>query len=299
MNCPQCGNVLPDSATICPRCATAIRPASFSYLPPGTPPWPTMVPPGLFYASGALVQPAQQGVSVPTAQSAVKPKRSALGMFVIVALFILSPLVGVGATLGTLWSNGEFPVHSIQVKGGPIKITPVPVSPTPAASGQLPTPSSFQKTTSTELGVALQYPADWIEDSPQSNSSLVFVSFHPQQQLGIEFVVQHLSSDNSATIGSTTQLNQAILSDFSKSQGIHNFHGIAAASPQRTIGGVPWDEQDGAFTNDSGDAFHLVIISVQHNKLYYSIYFFVPNVVFDEAMQKYFQPMLDSFQFTS
>ena len=42
---------------------------------------------------------------------------------------------------------------------------------------------------------------------------------------------------------------------------------------------------------------HFATISVQHNKLYYTILLLIPDVYYDEAMQKYIQPMLDSLQF--
>ncbi len=45
--------------------------------------------------------------------------------------------------------------------------------------------------------------------------------------------------------------------------------------------------------------FHLTTIAVQHNQLYYDILYYAPAIVYNEAMQKYFQPMLDSIQFQS
>jgi hypothetical protein len=40
-----------------------------------------------------------------------------------------------------------------------------------------------------------------------------------------------------------------------------------------------------------------ITISVQHKKLYYTIVLLIPNIYYDEAMQKYIQPMFDSLQF--
>ena len=60
-----------------------------------------------------------------------------------------------------------------------------------------------------------------------------------------------------------------------------------------------WQEQDAVFSNTNGVPFHLTTVAVQHNHLYYDIVFYSPTVYYDEAMQKYFQPMFDSFQFQS
>ena len=60
-----------------------------------------------------------------------------------------------------------------------------------------------------------------------------------------------------------------------------------------------WDEQDSTFSTTQGLLYHLVSIAVQHNQLYYDILYYAPTVVYNEAVQKYFQPMLDSVQFQS
>ena len=72
---------------------------------------------------------------------------------------------------------------------------------------------------------------------------------------------------------------------------------LPATTPQRTIGGTQWDEQDASFANRNNVTFHLTSIAVQRNHLYYDILFYSPQVYYDEAVQKYFQPMFDSFHF--
>ena len=96
MNCPRCNTELPDSAIFCVKCGSTLRPASFSYLPAGVSDWPTNAPQNLPYASGPDVRPApsvQQEESPDVAKSAVRPKKSRLGIPAIIGLFILSILI--------------------------------------------------------------------------------------------------------------------------------------------------------------------------------------------------------------
>src|SRR5260370_968611 len=58
MNCPRCNTELPDTATYCVQCGAPSHPASFSYLPEGTPPWPTSAPKNFSYMQETNVQPA-------------------------------------------------------------------------------------------------------------------------------------------------------------------------------------------------------------------------------------------------
>ena len=112
MTCPQCNAVLPESATFCHSCGSPIRSVSFSYLPSGTPAWPSTIPQRPLASAGATAQAGQEKIS-PTKPLPSRPKRSARSIFIITALFILIPLVGIGATLGTLWFNGEIPVKTV------------------------------------------------------------------------------------------------------------------------------------------------------------------------------------------
>src|SRR5713226_4636691 len=113
MTCPQCSAELPDTATFCYKCGSATRPAAFSYLPAGTPPWPTTLAERPLYRAGTFAQNAQEGETLPSAKKVdPKPRRSASSIVVMVLIFLLTPLLAVGATLGTLWINGQFPVST-------------------------------------------------------------------------------------------------------------------------------------------------------------------------------------------
>lgn len=119
MTCPQCNADLPDSTAFCPRCGSSIRPATFSYLPAGAPPWPASVPRMPLYRDGSTAEGAQEDANLSADKIASKPRRPLSSILLVIALLILVPLVGVGATLGTLWANGQFSANptraSVQV----------------------------------------------------------------------------------------------------------------------------------------------------------------------------------------
>src|SRR5215472_19082522 len=109
MNCPQCSAELSNSVTFCPRCGTSLRPASFSYLPAGTPPWPSAAPQGYAYVPTAATEAHQKTAApavsgVPTS----KPRGLAGRVLVIIGLLALSIVIGAGGTLGVLALNGQF-----------------------------------------------------------------------------------------------------------------------------------------------------------------------------------------------
>lgn len=310
MNCPQCYAELPESATFCHSCGSPVRAAIFSYLPPGTPAWPTTIPQNPLALTGATAQAVQykeKNSISSTKPLPARPKRSSRAILIITALFILIPLVGTGATLGMLWFNGEIPVKTVntsltvptpspqQTPGASNASTPT----APAQTNQLPTPSSFQTATIAEVGVTLKYPKEWVKDVPQTSTTSVVLAFHPQQKNGIDLFLERFTSATSAKLTSTSDVNQNNLSSFQNAQGITNFHTVTPSSTQVTVGGAQWDEQDATFSTSQGLVFHLTSMAVQHNQLYYDILFYAPGVVYNEAVQKYFQPMLSSLQFQS
>ena len=306
MNCPQCAAELSNSATFCPRCGTSIRPTSFSYLPAGTPPWPNTPPQGYSYEPAVATQAVQKAVPATTSVPASKPRRSIGGILVVIALLALSVVLGAGGTLGVLALNGQFaPASRVTAASIPTPAaTPGPGTPsaTPSTTSQgnlLPTPSSFITINSQAVGVSLKYPGDWIADPPQSNSNSATVNLHPQQQIGVGFVIERLSSSATTQVGGADSFNRASLQSLSSDSNIHNYSEVQPANATPTIAGVQWSERDATFANSSNVVFHVSSISVVRNKLLYNIFYFAPGVAFSEAMQKYYSQMLASFQFTS
>ena len=132
----------------------------------------------------------------------------------------------------------------------------------------------------------------------QASTSSSYVRLHPQQtQYGIVFVLERFSATTSTSFSSPDDLNNQLLLSISTASGVHNLQNLQSSTPQRSIGGTQWSEQDTAYTDDGGNKIRLSTISVQHNKLYYNILVISPDLYYNEAMQKYIQPMFDSLQF--
>jgi hypothetical protein len=309
MNCPRCNTELPDSAIFCVQCGSTIHPASFSYLPKGVPAWPTEPLKSTQYRSEAPSDPAQyvaQGEANSVVSSnAASPKKPGLGIPAIIGLFILSILIGGGLTFGILYLNGQRLSIGPQPTLKPLQLptrsassTPGSVTPTPQGN-QLPTPTAFQSTTSKELGISLQFPSDWVQDPAQTTASgNKSVSFHPQQNLPVTMYIARLSSSVSVQVTDTSEVNQANIQGFGSNYNLLNFKALTNTPQHRLIGGINWDEQDATYNTSSGVLIHVVSISVKHNAIYYNILYFAPDSVYDEAFQKYYSQMLNSFKFS-
>jgi hypothetical protein len=252
------------------------------------------------------LRPAQyswQNVSPIVVESEGAPKKSRLGIPAIIGLFLLSILIGGGLTFGILYANGQQLSLGPQPIQAPLRLpTPVPSSTsgslTPTAQGnQLPTPTAFQTITSSDLGISMKYPADWVTDPAQKTLNSTYFDIHPQQNIGVFISFERFTSSASAKLATTSDVNQVNLEQIQSVQGIVNFQIIKSTMPQRTIGGVQWDEQDATFSNSNNVAFHFTTIAVQYKKLYYDIFFYSRAPAYDEAMQKYFLPIFNSFKF--
>src|SRR5690348_11959796 len=127
MTCSHCQAELPDSATTCPQCGTAIQqsqPTTFSYLPAGTPPWPMTVPARLPHG---LESPSATPVASASAGRTGKTRRSARSVLLAIAVLVLVPILGSAFTLTNLYLNGDlFPSHA------KAKATTSQARPTPA-----------------------------------------------------------------------------------------------------------------------------------------------------------------------
>lgn len=315
MNCPRCQNELADSATFCPACGSAIRPYTpqkLSYLPPGTPTWPTNVPRGaaavyttLDSVSPTVVMPRPQLASQQTA------RRTGRNWLLIAAVIILVPILGAAFTFGSLLLSGHRgttqplsqQASSSTTNGSSSSQRPATSGTGTAATGnQLPTPQKFQDLTSISalIGVTMKYPSNWVASQPQQTQYGNSVILSPQQQqFGIEFAIGRYTAQVTSSVASADVMNQQILQALSTSAGVNNFQLTSSAPSQRTISGTAWEEQDAAFNDDNNTKIDVLSISVEHNKLYYNIETIIPDMYYNEAMQKYIQPMLDSVKFVS
>lgn len=296
MNCPRCHAEIADTAAVCPSCESPVRaytPSTFSYLPAGTPAWPTSVPAHYAYATG-IASPSAAAKQT-TKTTSEKSQRSARTILLIAVVLIVVPLLGAALTLGSLYLHGQLGPGSTTAASS-AKATSAP------SGHQLPDPQNFQKLTSisSTIGLTLSYPSNWVAEPPQvsTDTNYNYVDLHPQQQtLNILFVIIRYSALASTKFSSADDMNQQTLQSISGQQGFNNMQAAQTASPPRTISGTTWAEADATYTDDSGNAMRLLSISAQHNKLYYNVVVLIPNVYYDEAMQKYIQPMFSSIQF--
>jgi len=302
MTCQQCGADLPDSATFCHKCGTPVRALSFSYLPAGAPPWPTNAPPRSARETDAGAPPPASQDGKPS----VATRRSASSILSIIALLILAPVLGAGITLGVLFANGQFASSPAPKSASALPTaqptasgasTPASATPT-TQSGLLPTPTSFHTANNTQMNLSIKYPSDWVADPLQTNSSGNSTIDFRSQQVPVALFIGRISAANSAQVTSTADVNQANIQGFVTSQSGTNLQILTNTPQHLQIGGVSWDEQDATFLIN-GAQFHLVSVAVKHGQTYFNIVYYSPNNAYNEATQKYFQPMLTSFQFLS
>lgn len=114
MLCPRCNTELPDSASICSQCGSPIFAAapmqpqvsSFSYLPSGTPPWPTTASGQLPFPLAGQTPRTYNGTPLATSDmaEAERPKRKSgsLSWPAVLLVLFASVLVGGGLSFGAL-----------------------------------------------------------------------------------------------------------------------------------------------------------------------------------------------------
>ena len=290
--------------------STSFASSASPYLPTGVPAWPTAVAPAQMpypaVAANANVVSAPHMFVQNGARAERRPRAglSARNLLIGLAVLILVPLIGAGITYGTAYLNGGISAHAPEKSANVSQIPtaqPTTSSGTPSTgtTGTLPTPTSFVAMSSASqklIGFLIKYPNGWQEQpaSTQSDGS-VSVAFAPQQQLGIEMFITRYP----AAAGKTSDVNQGQLQSLSSVSGISNLQIVQPQTPQQSIGGEKWDELDATFSNSNGNTFHVVSVTVKHGSYLFNILYASPSTYYDEAIQKYIQPMLDSFKFLS
>lgn len=317
MLCPRCNTELPDSASVCSQCGSPVfasapvQTLTFSYLPPGAPRWPTTASPQTLFTLSGQTRTAPISVAPgPRDNERLEPerprrRRGSLSIPFAVLLLFASILVGGGLTYGALalqkLNNGpQQPARVISLTPA-AQTTPGATSASPTTTGnQFPTPASFQRAVSTELGFSIQFPSDWVQDKTQqiSNGNKNIV-FHPSAQLPVTLLIAQISAANSAQATGTAEINSANIQGFGTANNLPSPQVLTNTPTTRSVGGVSWDEEDAVFAPSGGLSVHVVSLAVKHKVYYYNIVYFAPTSSYDEAMTKYYTTMLDSFQFTS
>lgn len=319
MLCPRCNTELSDSASICPQCGTPVSApvplqpqiSSFSYLPAGAPQWPATATPQMPFEIAGQTRRTDTNALV-ASRNELEPdqprrKPGSLRLPTLLLLLFASILVGGGLAYGAVAlqksANGsQQPAHAISLTpAAAATATPGALSPTPSATGnQLPTPISFQRGVSTDLGFSIQFPSGWIQEKTQQDSNgNRGIVFHPSTRLLVTLIISQISAANSAQVTNTSDINTANIQGFGTANSLPTPQLPTNTPTTRTISGVTWQEEDAVFTTSSGTAIHVVSLAVKHSVYYYNILFFAPVSAYDEAMSKYYTKMLDTFQFTS
>jgi hypothetical protein len=311
MTCTQCKADLPEFATSCPNCGTAVPAVAryaHSYLPAGTPSWPSA---SQDFHGAALPAAALQAIVMPSAAESPPAKerpRRAGRMLSIIVLLLLSCVLGAGVSLAILWSNGALApkatsrsVHlPSNSNSSSSAVTPVV---TQTSGSSLPTPSSFKPMSSANsqsLGLTMDVPGDWQEGQLNTNSvGTKSLQLQPPQSVSspLGLAIIQLPTDANTVFTGASDVNQTLVQNFGQANQLGTPKVLTNTPSQRTIGGVSWTEEDATFALNNNGSLHVVTITVNHDDHYYTLQFFASGDVFDEAMQKYYNPMLESLQF--
>lgn len=304
MFCSQCTTELPAKATTCSECGSSISQdqlTTFSYLPSGAPPWPRSIAEKIPYSV------VEARASEPMT-SVVKPKRKvrarasslALRIISIVLILLLTPALGILATLGVLTMQGKFSPSQISLSSlshlPSASNTANPFVPN-GASNTLPPPTAFTSASETSMKIAVQYPANWAAGpADQSTDPMQFPITQPNQQIRI--YIARFSSSASSQISGPDQLNTQLVGLMS--QSFTKVTVVASPNAAPAIGNDQWTEQDATYTDQNKVRNHFTTITVLHGRQnYYNINFIVPQKLYSQAMKEYIQPILNSFKFTA
>ncbi|WP_220194134.1 hypothetical protein [Ktedonospora formicarum] len=295
MKCTHCAAEVAERTERCGVCGaqaseTHSTSSPFSYLPAGTPAWPLTIP---AYSTGASIA-ASHAVISPTSIPASKTQQNWLLLSLIL---LLIPIVGASATYGALrWrSTANLSPPTLHPRAtANSQATPITTSHSPV----LTTPTSFQTASDTTINMALQYPANWKESTPDKSdtqSSLTISS----PDLGIQFAVLRFSESASPAIGSPNDLNERILSELNINQNVLQIQPTQTISAQPQIAGQIWQQKEGLVIMSNGSKVHVNAITVRYNNAYYNIQIYTPEDIYQQALKTYLQPMLDSLHFLS
>jgi len=323
MKCSRCQTELSDSATSCPNCGQPTyrqgQPTGFSYLPAGTPPWPTTVPPRLPFVVDAAPAP-NMGTQIAASKAPAQSGRSAGTIIAIIAVLILTPIIGTIATFAIMAANGSLAApNDTGTSTTNTNVQPTPIATfqaapttttqgtpqgasTPSAQGTAqPASGNFKTTSNSDVNVSLLYPSSWtLQPQQPDQAGDTELAIGPSDSTSkTVFSIIRLSSTISSSFPSADALNSYNIDSLSKATGVHSLQKVQGSGQQPTIGGTKWVQQEAVFTDDSNQKIHFTTISVEHNKLYYTINFYAPDTNYSDSLQKYFTPMLNSLKFLS
>lgn len=217
----------------------------------------------------------------------------------VAAILILAPLLGSFGTLMLLAANGR--VSLPRLASSLLQTT----SSTHHSSSTvhpptLPAPKAFKLVTDKAVNMSVRYPTDWSATTQSLADGSHFIGITSPGGTTISFYLSHLPANETASYVNANGLDQENIQGLTQIQNIRQVQFVKTSDYRPTIGGFIWSEQDATFvTTENGTAttVHYTSIAVQHQKTYYIIYFYLPDSLYPQAMQKYFTPMLKSARF--
>lgn len=294
MICSRCTTELPATVTTCPQCGSSVpwsQSTIFSYLPPGTSPWPIRVPEKLpsfieAKASEPFVGGAKVNVKVRT-----RPRVLGRRVVSVILALLITPIVGVLATLGALALQGQFAPHLHT------SLSHLPSQASTTSAATLPPPSVFKLTNDGIMNISVQCPTDWtVGPSDQSSDPTEFPITQPNHLVRI--YIARFSNTLSSQITGPDELNSELIGQMSRQ--FTSVKMVMSPSTEPTIANDQWTEQDATYLDQNNALGHFTTITVFHgHQNYYNINFVVPQSLYQQAMQQYIQPMLNSLKFLS
>lgn len=295
MICSRCTTELPAMATTCPQCGSSVpwsQSTTFSYLPPGTPPWPVRVSEKLpYFVEAKANEPFVGGVAKPGVKVRTRPSVLARRVISVILVLLITPILGVLATVGILALQGQFSPHPHT------SLSHLPKQVGATSTTALPPPSAFKLTSDGAMNISLQCPTDWtVGPTDPSGDPAEFPITQPNHVVRI--YIARFSSTLSSQITGPDELNSELIGQMS--QQFTSVKTVMAPSVAPTIANDQWTEQDATYLDQDNTQSHFTTITVLHNhQNYYNINFVMPQSVYQQAMQQYIQPMLTSLKFLS
>jgi len=304
MICSRCTTELPAMAATCPQCGSSIprgQSTTFSYLPPGAPLWPMKVPDKLPYLVESKAGEPFKAVAKANVKVRTRASSLARRIISIVLILLITPVLGILATLGVLAIQGRFPPNS---HASLSSLSHLPgasgiANPFSGGGGILSPPTAFKFTSDTGMHISVQCPFDWTVGPADQSGNPDVIQFpitHPGRLIRMNIV--RFSSSASSQISGPDEFNNALIEQIS--QQFSGVTPVTSSSPNPTIGSDQWMEQDATYISQDRTKSHFSTLTVLHNQQnYYNINFVVPESLYKQAMQDYIQPILTSFKFIS
>ena len=304
MKCTNCSTDLGETTNCCPHCGerniaeersitketASGQDQTVSYLPAGAPSWPTNLASLPRSDKNGMIQmkeresdlatdPIPFDESAPFTPTKV-PWWRRLGWLVLI------PVIGSLILLGLLTVGGTIRTGP-SATGGSIQ-------------GSAPGMSSFKTYSNQDINMSFQYPADWSTGTMTQEANVSStVPVNPPQNDGLKMFISHLNGGFSGFFNDATELNRHNLQTLFQIPKVSNIQKVAGAGKQFTIAGMTWEETEATLQIDTSPILRFVTISAMHNGSYYSIYFMLADSVYQQVMQAYIQPLLNSIKFLS